>query len=166
MKSQTHAAGLVFRFFKLGGGIGIGDDASADMIVQMTVLVDESADGDVELGFVIESQEAHSAGVKAAGNGFEFRDDFGGSFLRRAGDGSSGEASGESREVILLRCQGAAGGSPIAKIPQITCCITLSISKINRTTVYHRGETCGWIFGNHNKVHLSLGSIKSRIAYF
>lgn len=80
------------------------------MVVEVAVLVDEGADGDVELGLMVKAKVSDGAGVEAAGGGFEFGDDFGGALFRGAGDGASGEAAAEGGEVGLVGTEGALDG--------------------------------------------------------
>lgn len=101
---QLHSGGFVLGFLEFGEGFGVGDDAGSDAVGEFAFFVDEGADGDVELGFAVEAEVSHGAGVEAAGAGFELGDDLGGAFFGGAGDGAAGEAGGEGVEV------GAAGG--------------------------------------------------------
>lgn len=74
--------------------LGVGDDASSDVVVGQSVFVDEGADGDVELGFAIEPEVADGAGVESTGGGLEFGDDFASPLLGGTGDGPAGRATG------------------------------------------------------------------------
>ena len=76
----------------------------------MSVLVNEGANGDVELAFSIVTEVADGSGVEPSRDGFEFGDDFGGAFFGGAGDGSSGEAGGEGGESRVFWGEGAADG--------------------------------------------------------
>lgn len=73
-------------------------------------MVDEGADGDVELRFAIEAEVSDGAGVEAARDGLEFGDDFGGAFFGSAGDGAAGEAGGEGGDGGVSGREGAADG--------------------------------------------------------
>ena len=48
-KCKSHSTGLVLGFLEFRGGIGVGDNPGADVIVEVAALVNEGADGDVEL---------------------------------------------------------------------------------------------------------------------
>ena len=69
-ESQSDAAGLVLCLFKLCSGIRVGDDAGADVVVQVASFVNEGADGDVELGFAVKAEVTDGACIKAAIDGF------------------------------------------------------------------------------------------------
>ena len=109
-EGKSHPAGFVLGFFKFGSGVRVGDDAGADVVVEVSVFVNEGADGDVELGFAVEAEVAHGAGVETAWGGLEFGDDFGGAFFGRAGDGAAGEAGTESIDGRLILAEGSANG--------------------------------------------------------
>lgn len=76
----------------------------------MSVLVNEGADGDVELTFSIVSEVADRSSVEPSRDGFEFGDDLGGAFFGSSGDGSSGEAGGEGGEGSVFWGEGSADG--------------------------------------------------------
>ena len=82
-----------------GGGDGIGDDAGADVEMDLAICDDGGADDNAELGFAIEPEIAESAGVRSTRDGFEFIDDFHGAEFGRAGDAAAGEAGAEGVEV-------------------------------------------------------------------
>lgn len=85
-QGHPDSPGFVLGFFEFGSGVGVGDDAGADVVGEGAFFVNEGADGDVELGFAVEAEVADGSSVEAAWGGFEFLDDFHGTFLGRAGD--------------------------------------------------------------------------------
>lgn len=99
---QLQAAGLVESFFVFHFGSGVRDDACADVIVELLVFADESADGDIELAFLVVSEVADGSAVEAARNGFEFVDDFTCAFFGGTCDAAAGEAGGEEVNGIDL----------------------------------------------------------------
>ena len=109
-KRQSHAACLVLCLLELSSRVGIGDDTGADVVIELAVFVNEGADGDIELGFAIEAKVSNGAGVESAGNGFEFGDNFSGSFLGGAGDRAAGEAGCKGGEGRVFGSEGAANG--------------------------------------------------------
>ena len=109
-EGQSDAAGLVFCFFELCFGIRVGDNAGTDVVVEVAGFVNEGADGDVELRFAVEAEVADGTCVKAAIDGLEFGDDFGGTFFGRSGDGATWEAGAEGGGRGEFIAQGAADG--------------------------------------------------------
>src|ERR1700679_3705245 len=110
LKRGEEAAGFGEGFFVFGGGVGIGDDAGADTEVREVVFANGGADGDGELAFAIETEVAERAGVGAAGDGFEFVNDFHGANFWGAGDAAAGETSGEGGEMRDVGTEAAFDG--------------------------------------------------------
>src|SRR5439155_27388028 len=75
--------------------IGIGDDAAADVDVDLLWRRNHRADRDVELDVPIAGDVADRAAVGAAADGLELVDDLHGADLWRAGDAAAGESCSE-----------------------------------------------------------------------
>lgn len=80
--------GLIEFCFRLG----VRYDTGAYVVGECAFFVNQGTDRDVELGLAIEAEVTDRSGVEAASAGLEFRDDLGGAFFGRAGDGSAREA--------------------------------------------------------------------------
>jgi hypothetical protein len=88
----------VLCFLKFGERIGVSYDTCSDMIVEVSIFVNQSSDCDIELRLTVEAQEANRASIKSAGDGLKLSDDFGGSFLWGPSDRASRETRGEGGE--------------------------------------------------------------------
>jgi hypothetical protein len=73
--------------------------------VSRVVFADGGADGDAELAFAVETEVTERAGVRTAGDGFEFVDDFHGAEFGRAGNAAAGETGGEGGKMCNAGAQ-------------------------------------------------------------
>ena len=92
--------GFAIFFFRLG----VRDDSCAHVIGEEVTgaISDESANGDVELGVAIEAEIAEGPSIKAARDGFEFRDDLDGPFFRGSGDAAPWKEGLQGIELVEI----------------------------------------------------------------
>ncbi len=107
---ELQSAGFVECFFVFHFRSGVSDDARADVIMELLVFADESADGDIELAFVVVAEIAHRPTVEAARHGFELVDDFTSTFFGGTGDAAAGKAGGEQVDGIDIGSEFSAHG--------------------------------------------------------
>lgn len=107
---ELQSACFVECFFVFHFRSGVSDDARADVIMELLVFADESADGDIELAFVVVAEIAHRPTVEAARHGFELVDDFTSTFFGGPGDAAAGKAGGEQVDGIDIGSEFSAHG--------------------------------------------------------
>lgn len=107
---MEESAGFGEGFVVFGGRYGVSDDAGAGVEVSRAVFADGGANGDAELAFAVEAEIAEGAGIRAAGNRFEFVDDFHRAEFGRAGNAAAREAGRKRREMRDAGTQAAFDG--------------------------------------------------------
>src|SRR4029077_1138418 len=98
-KGVQESAGFGQGFVVFGGTNRVSDDASTGVEVSRAIFANGGANGDAELAFAVEAEIAEGAGVRAAGDRFEFVDDFHCAEFGRAGNASAREAGRKRREM-------------------------------------------------------------------
>ena len=89
-------------------GLGVRDDAGADLKVSPFPSQHHGANDNVEVHVSGPTQIPQRAGVRPAPNGFQFFDDFHAANLGRAGDRSSGEHGANEVQRRARRVKGSA----------------------------------------------------------